>query len=205
MSEQAIKTHALLLSSATSVMLLGQPALAQTPAVTGATQSETAGVAADQRPPGDQQVGQQFKVEEIIVTASKREESILKTPQSVAAITGAQLEAIGAQDFRGVEHPAAAQRNLERAKVIGCREVDVDALRVVWRLPGDRVRGLVAAQGQANANGLDARQSTNPFHQLEEETIPLVRSVELRRRQPRLQGRTAAVMGEDGVRADQER
>ena len=44
---------------------------------------------------------------------------------------------IAAPHFGGVEHPPAAQRNAERAQMVGGREIDDDALGVVWRLTGD--------------------------------------------------------------------
>jgi iron complex outermembrane recepter protein len=62
-----------------------------------AARAAAVGLQAPQNAPSDQ-IGEQL--EEIIVTAQKREERLLETPQSVSVLTTDQLTALGAQQFR---------------------------------------------------------------------------------------------------------
>jgi outer membrane receptor protein involved in Fe transport len=67
------------MTGATAAALSASPALAQTADST--TAKSTSGI------------------EEVIVTAEKRPEAVRKISGSVSAVTGAQLEALGAQDM----------------------------------------------------------------------------------------------------------
>ena len=75
---------ALMLSSALAV-LVATPAVAQTIAAADADQSPTT-----QRPTGSQPESGQ--VEDVVVTAQKREQSLIDVPQSVTVVSGADLE-----------------------------------------------------------------------------------------------------------------
>ncbi len=70
------------------------------PTSTTAGTASTGATSSTGSPTSPQGAGAAATTSEVIVTASKRSESLLKTPQSVAVITGAQLEAIGALGFR---------------------------------------------------------------------------------------------------------
>lgn len=59
--------------------------------------------AAQTAPPADKSVAKEAaQLEEIVVTAEKRESTVQKTPISMTAISGAEIEARGLDDFRSI-------------------------------------------------------------------------------------------------------
>ena len=60
--------------------------------------------------------------------------------QSLAAASLITRDPIAAPDLGRIEHPAATQRDAERAQVIGPDQVDRDPLRFVGDLTHDRER-----------------------------------------------------------------
>ena len=83
-------------------------------------------------------------------------------------------DAIAAPDLRRVEHPAAAQRDAERAQVIGADQVDPDPFRVVWDLSRDRERRLGPPNGRPNVAASTPGSAADPLQQLLRKAVALV-------------------------------
>ncbi len=83
-----------------------------TPLVAAACLTMSGLAAADQAPTATRE-GPEATLQEIIVTASRREERLRDTPSAITAITGANLEAMGVQNFRDYASlvPGLSQRD----------------------------------------------------------------------------------------------
>ena len=97
----AISIHALLIGGA-SLGALAAPALAQ---ASGSPPAQTAAAPADQAAPSADQPGANGggTSQEIVVTARRREETLLKVPVAVTAFTAQKLEVQGAIDLTDIQ------------------------------------------------------------------------------------------------------
>jgi len=97
----AISIHALLIGGA-SLGALAAPALAQ---ASGSSPAQTAAAPADQATPSADQPGANGggTSQEIVVTARRREETLLKVPVAVTAFTAQKLEVQGAIDLTDIQ------------------------------------------------------------------------------------------------------
>ena len=97
----AISIHALLIGGA-SLGALAAPALAQ---ASGSSPAQTAAAPADQATPSADQPGVNGggTSQEIVVTARRREETLLKVPVAVTAFTAQKLEVQGAIDLTDIQ------------------------------------------------------------------------------------------------------
>jgi iron complex outermembrane receptor protein len=98
-SKMTISRSVLLVSTALMTGLACSPALAQAGHPNNGASDNSAGNVAQQEPLDTQAGTQSGNEEEIVVTAEKREQTLIDVPQSVSVITGATLETQQANTF----------------------------------------------------------------------------------------------------------